>query len=27
VRLDHPPPEAMHMGMTASVKVHHGGDR
>ena len=27
VRLDHPPPEAMHVGMTASVKVHHGGDR
>ena len=27
VRLDHPPPEAMHSGMTASVKVHHGGDR
>jgi multidrug efflux system membrane fusion protein len=26
VRLDHPPPEAMHVGMTASVKVHHGGD-
>jgi membrane fusion protein, multidrug efflux system len=23
VRLDHPPPEAMHVGMTASVKVHH----
>lgn len=27
VRLDHPPPEAMHVGMTASVKVRHGGDR
>jgi membrane fusion protein, multidrug efflux system len=27
VRLDHPPPEAMHVGMTASVKVHHGSDR
>lgn len=27
VRLDHPPPEAMHVGMTASVKVHHGVDR
>ena len=27
VRLDHPPPEAMHAGMTVSVKVHHGGDR
>jgi membrane fusion protein, multidrug efflux system len=26
VRLDHPPPEARHVGMTASVKVHHGGD-
>jgi membrane fusion protein, multidrug efflux system len=25
VRLDHPPAEAMHMGMTASVKVHHAG--
>lgn len=25
VRLDHPPPEAMHVGMTASVKVHHAG--
>jgi membrane fusion protein, multidrug efflux system len=24
VRLDSPPPEAMHVGMTASVKVHHG---
>jgi membrane fusion protein, multidrug efflux system len=24
VRLDHPPAEAMHVGMTASVKVHHG---
>lgn len=27
IRLDHPPPEAMHVGMTASVKVHHGGNR
>jgi multidrug efflux system membrane fusion protein len=27
VRLDHPPPEAMHVGMTASVKVQHGADR
>jgi membrane fusion protein, multidrug efflux system len=27
VRLDHPPPEAMHVGMTASVKVRHGADR
>jgi membrane fusion protein, multidrug efflux system len=27
VRLDHPPAEAMHMGMTASVKVHHAGAR
>jgi multidrug efflux system membrane fusion protein len=27
VRLDHPPPEAMHVGMTASVKVHHDGAR
>jgi membrane fusion protein, multidrug efflux system len=27
VRLDHPPPQAMHVGMTASVKVHHGGNR
>jgi multidrug efflux system membrane fusion protein len=27
VRLDHPPPEAMHVGMTASVKVHHVGAR
>ena len=25
VRLDHPPAEAMHVGMTASVKVHHAG--
>jgi membrane fusion protein, multidrug efflux system len=25
VRLDHPPEEAMHVGMTASVKVHHAG--
>jgi len=24
VRLDHPPPEALHVGMTASVKVDHG---
>lgn len=24
VRLDHPPPTAMHVGMTASVKVRHG---
>jgi multidrug efflux system membrane fusion protein len=23
VRLDHPPSDAMHLGMTASVKVHH----
>jgi multidrug efflux system membrane fusion protein len=27
VRLDNPPAEAMHVGMTASVKVHHGGAR
>ena len=27
VRLDHPPPEAMHVGMTASVKVQHAGER
>jgi len=27
VRLDSPPPEAMHVGMTASVKVHHGNPR
>jgi multidrug efflux system membrane fusion protein len=27
VRLDHPPPEAMHVGMTASVKVRHAGAR
>jgi multidrug efflux system membrane fusion protein len=27
VRLDAPPPEAMHVGMTASVKVHHGDSR
>jgi membrane fusion protein, multidrug efflux system len=27
VHLDHPPPEAMHVGMTASVKVHHAGAR
>jgi membrane fusion protein, multidrug efflux system len=27
VRLDSPPPEAMHVGMTASVKVHHGDSR
>lgn len=26
VRLDHPGPGAMHVGMTASVKVHHAGD-
>jgi multidrug efflux system membrane fusion protein len=25
VRLDHPPQDAMHVGMTASVKVHHAG--
>ena len=25
VRLERPPPEAMHVGMTASVKVHHAG--
>jgi multidrug efflux system membrane fusion protein len=25
VRLDRPPPQAMHVGMTASVKVHHVG--
>jgi multidrug efflux system membrane fusion protein len=25
VRLDHPPAEARHVGMTASVKVHHAG--
>jgi multidrug efflux system membrane fusion protein len=25
VRLDHPPDTAMHVGMTASVKVRHGG--
>ena len=25
VRLDHPPSDAMHVGMTASVKVHHAG--
>jgi multidrug efflux system membrane fusion protein len=25
VRLDRPPAEAMHVGMTASVKVHHAG--
>jgi multidrug efflux system membrane fusion protein len=25
VRLDHPPAEAMHVGMTASVKVHRAG--
>jgi multidrug efflux system membrane fusion protein len=24
VRLTSPPAEAMHVGMTASVKVHHG---
>ena len=27
VHLDHPPPAAMHVGMTASVKVHHGDSR
>jgi multidrug efflux system membrane fusion protein len=27
VHLDHPPAEAMHVGMTASVKVHHGDSR
>jgi len=27
VHLDSPPPEAMHVGMTASVKVHHGDFR
>jgi multidrug efflux system membrane fusion protein len=27
VRLDSPPPFAMHVGLTASVKVHHDGDR
>jgi len=27
VRLDSPPPEAMHVGMTASVKVHRGDSR
>ena len=27
VRLDNPPPEAMHVGMTASVKVRHAGGR
>jgi multidrug efflux system membrane fusion protein len=27
VHLDRPPPEAMHVGMTASVKVHHGDSR
>jgi membrane fusion protein, multidrug efflux system len=27
VHLDHPPHEAMHVGMTASVKVHHGDVR
>jgi multidrug efflux system membrane fusion protein len=27
VRLDSPPPEAMHVGMTASVKVRHGDSR
>jgi len=26
IRLDHLPPEAMHVGMTASVKVQHGGN-
>jgi membrane fusion protein, multidrug efflux system len=27
VRLDRPPPFAMHVGLTASVKVHHDGAR
>ncbi len=27
VRIDHPPADAMHVGMTASVKVHHDGRR
>jgi membrane fusion protein, multidrug efflux system len=27
VRIDHPPAAAMHVGMTASVKVHHVGPR
>lgn len=27
VHLDHPPPQAMHVGMTASVKVRHGDSR
>ena len=27
IRLDAPPPEAMHVGMTASVKVAHGDSR
>jgi multidrug efflux system membrane fusion protein len=27
VRLERPPPEAMHVGMTASVKVEHGDSR
>src|SRR6201996_5762844 len=27
VRLDNPPPFAMHVGLTASVKVHHDGAR
>jgi multidrug efflux system membrane fusion protein len=27
VRLDGPPPFAMHVGLTASVKVHHDGAR
>ena len=27
VHLDSPPPEAMHVGMTASVKVRHGDSR
>jgi membrane fusion protein, multidrug efflux system len=27
VRLDHPPAAAMHVGMTASVKVHAAGRR
>jgi multidrug efflux system membrane fusion protein len=27
VRLDNPPPFAMHVGLTASVKVQHDGTR
>jgi len=27
IRLDNPPPQAMHVGMTASVKVRHGDTR